>query len=146
MKSDFIKDDRAGLEQILGKVSKYRFIIERASSIFCRSPRKLASWKSVRREDISTSYFILGGRRILGVDVSPDAVEQARRLTAITSQSLALFLIEEQGLLSPIYHLGLIGCVEDPIGLTMVSPGPFKTRKIAFCLMLLISLLNILKG
>src|SRR5436305_1076634 len=51
----FIKDDRAGLEQVLGKVSKYRFIIERAAA----EPAEARLLEIGSSRGYLTSHFIL---------------------------------------------------------------------------------------
>ena len=65
------------------------------------------------------------GRPILGIDVSPEASTSAR---ASFGDHFAVGLDAAQPPYDVIYHVGLIGCVDDPIALTrrllaMLKPG-----------------------
>jgi SAM-dependent methyltransferase len=74
-----------------------------------------------------TSYFILAGYDIIGVDVSTSAIDSAR-----TNFGPRFFrnveVIAERSPYDIIYHTGMIGCVSDPVGLThsllrVLKPG-----------------------
>ena len=74
------------------------------------------------------AYSILAGRRIRGVDVSAEAVQAAR---ASFGDYFAVAGTPEATTAAPfdfIYHVGLIGCVADPLAMTrgllsMLKPG-----------------------
>jgi SAM-dependent methyltransferase len=75
-----------------------------------------------------TSFFILAGHDVRGVDLSSEAIAAAKASFG------ERFFLAESGMMEAdqpydvIYHVGTIGCVEDPAGYTrrmlaMLKPG-----------------------
>ena len=120
----FAAGDRAALDQVLNESPKYRFVADRLRQVADHA--RVLEWGCSRGYLTATS--ILAGRNVLGIDVSSDAVNAAR---AAFGDHFALTdspRVEAQGRYNAIYHVGLIGCVEDPIGLTrrllgLLAPG-----------------------
>ena len=109
----FAAGDAEALRSELERWPKYRFIIDRVSRA-AQDARVLEIGSS---RGYLTAYFILTGRQIRGVDISPAAVEAAR---ATFGDHFAIDAAEayREGPFDIIYHVGLVGCVADPIGLT----------------------------
>ena len=117
----FRAGDAASLRAELSRSTKYRFIIERVS----RQPQAARLLEVGCARGHLTAYFLLTGRPILGVDVSAEAIAPAR---AAFGDHFAVGLEAAQPPYDVIYHVGLIGCVADPIALTrrllaMLKPG-----------------------
>lgn len=120
----FERHDLPGLEAVLRRQPKYRFVIDRVQTL----PRdaRLLEWGCSR--GYLTSLAILDGRDITGVDVSAEALHAARAAFGdhfVTPDSPT---IAAGAPYDAIYHVGLIGCVPDPIGLThrllsLLKPG-----------------------
>ena len=116
--------DLAGLERLLGDSPKYRFVIDAITPL----PSSASILEFGCSRGYLTAYSILAGRHITGVDVSPDAVTAARQSFG---NFFAVAGTPEATAGAPfdlIYHVGLIGCVPDPVGLTgsllsMLKPG-----------------------
>ena len=116
--------DLVGLERLLGESPKYRFVIDALSLL----PPSASILEFGCSRGYLTAYSILAGRNITGVDVSPDAVTAARQSFG---EFFAVVGTPEASARAPfdlIYHVGLIGCVADPLGLTrsllaMLKPG-----------------------
>ena len=116
--------DLAGLERLLGGSPKYRFVIETIS----RLPLSASILEFGCSRGYLTAYSIVAGRCITGVDVSPAAVTAARQRFG---DFFAVAGTPEATAGAPfdlIYHVGLIGCVADPLDLTrsllaMLKPG-----------------------
>ncbi len=111
----FVAGDRTGLQQHLVNVSpKYRFVIEAAEGL----DRGASCLELGCSRGYLSSWLILAGLDVLGVDVSPEAVSAA---TASFGDHFALADSPRAMVGGPydlIYHVGLIGCVADPVGLT----------------------------
>src|SRR5262249_26155050 len=69
----FDRGDLAGLRAALSEGSKYRFIIDAID----REPAEARILEIGSSRGHLTSYFILAGRRITGVDISPTAIAAA---------------------------------------------------------------------
>lgn len=116
--------DLVGLERLLGDSPKYRFVIDAISLL----PPSASILELGCSRGYLTAYSILAGRRITGVDVSPDAVTAARQSFG---DFFAVAGTPEATAGAPfdlIYHVGLIGCAADPLGVTrsllaMLKPG-----------------------
>ena len=116
--------NRQGLREFLCRTPKFRFIIERAAG----EPAASRLLELGCSRGYLTSCFILEGRTVLGVDVSPEAIDSAR---AAFGDHFALAGSPEIASGRPydfVYHVGMIGCVGDPMGLTrqllaMLKPG-----------------------
>ena len=77
---------------------------------------------------ISHIYFILGGCEIIGAGVSQTAVAAARKAFGDHFVMADDPLINAQAPYDIVFHLGTIGCVADPIGMTtrllnLLKPG-----------------------
>ena len=121
-KQFFDRRDLAGLQDHLFNSLKYRFVINELAA-FSRGARLLEIGCS---RGYLTSWAILDGRNILGVDVSADAVESAR---AAFGDHFALAdspAVQAGAPYDLIYHVGMIGCVSDPVGLTKQLLGWLK--------------------
>lgn len=120
----FAAGDRDGLRRELSREAKNRFVIDRIAGL----PRSANLLEAGCSRGYLTSFFILEQRRVLGVDVSRDAIDAAR---AAFGPHFAVAGDAEVSARAPydaIYHVGLIGCVADPLGLNrsllrMLRPG-----------------------
>jgi SAM-dependent methyltransferase len=116
--------DLAGLTRLLEQSPKYRFVINEISAL----PASARILEVGCSRGYLTAYSILAGRPITGVDVSGDAVQAAR---ASFGDFFAVAGTPEASSGAPfdlIYHVGLIGCVADPLAMTrdllaMLKPG-----------------------
>ena len=113
--------DAASLRAELSRSTKYRFIIDYVS----RQPQSAQLLEIGCARGHLTSYFVLMGRPILGIDISTEAIASAR---AAFGDHFAEGLESARPPYDVIYHVGLIGCVADPIALTrrllaMLKPG-----------------------
>jgi len=75
-----------------------------------------------------TAYFVLGGYRILGADISHTAIENARTLFGPYFVHMEDDSLKQKESFDSIYHVGTIGCVEDPLAFTqmlldLLKPG-----------------------
>ena len=106
--------DVHALKQILSRASKYKFIIDEVE----RGPRNARLLEIGCSRGYLTSYFILSGYQVTGVDISASAVESAREAFGDHFVLEGDPLIEDGAPYDVIYHVGTIGCVADPLGLT----------------------------
>lgn len=123
-RSHFNASDRESLRSILGQTSKYRHIMDAID----REPAEARILEIGCSRGYLTSYGILAGRRIVGVDVSQEAVTAARHafgdhFVVVGSPEANFGPVHDL-----IYHVGMIGCVADPVGLTrqflsLLKPG-----------------------
>lgn len=106
--------DHAGLRRELSREAKNRFIVDRLASI----PSTANLLEVGCSRGYLTSLFIMEQRSILGVDVSREAIDAARAAFgphfAVTGDAA----VRARAPYDVIYHLGLIGCVADPIAFT----------------------------
>lgn len=122
--SAFDQGDREGLRSLLCKTNKYRFIIEGVE----RHPRSVKLLEMGCSRGYLASYFILSGYEIIGADVSATAIASA---TAAFGDHFVIAddtTLEERAPYDLVYHVGTIGCVADPFGLThrllsLLRPG-----------------------
>lgn len=102
--------DINSLKQILSRASKHKFIIDEVE----RGPRSARLLEIGCSRGYLTSYFILSGYQVTGVDISGSAVKSAREAFGDH------FVLEDDGSIEDgapydvIYHVGTIGCVADP--------------------------------
>ena len=120
----FDRNDLGGLRRELCATSKYKFIMEAVEEHGKRS--KLLEVGCSR--GYFTSYFILAGYDITGVDASPGAVQAAHAAFGDHFVEAGSAAVQERAPYDVIYHAGTIGCVGDPLGLTselvrMLAPG-----------------------
>lgn len=119
-------DDRslAALRRELCATTKYRFIIESIE----RYPKAAKILEIGCSRGYLTSYFILAGYNVMGVDISVEAVAGAKEVFGdffLTADSPAVM---DGAPYDVIYHVGTIGCVGDPLNFTrqllgMLKPG-----------------------
>lgn len=120
----FDRGDVAELQRCLCAVSKYKFVIDHIANE--RAEARILEVGSSR--GYLTSFFLLRGRDILGVDVSQEAVAGAQSLYGNHFAVVGDPAIEIGKPYDVIYHVGLIGCVADPVNMThqlldMLRPG-----------------------
>jgi len=120
----FDRGDRAGLRAELSQGSKYRFIINELD----QDPPAARILEIGSSRGHLTSYFILVGRRITGVDISPKAVAAAAADFGDHFVQAGDPSIDAQAPYDVIFHVGTIGCVADPVGMTkswldLLKPG-----------------------
>jgi SAM-dependent methyltransferase len=123
-KALFERGDVNGLRAALIEGSKYRFVIEQID----QQPVNARLLEIGAARGHLTSYFILTGRPIIGVDISPTAVRSARQAFGDHFSVADDPMIEAQAPYDIIFHVGTIGCVADPVGITrnllrLLKPG-----------------------
>jgi SAM-dependent methyltransferase len=104
--------------------SKYRWIIE---AIEQRGKSDAILEVGCSRGYL-TSYFILAGYNVLGADVSAEAINAARAAFGDFFETSNSALTQQRAPYDAIYHVGMIGCVADPVGMThqlfdLLKPG-----------------------
>ena len=120
----FDQSDLAGLRTSLSEASKYRFIINEVDG--ASAGTRILEIGSSRGH--LASYFILSGRDITGVDVSPEAIRTAKSDFGDHFVQAGDRSIEAGAPYDVIFHVGTIGCVADPVGMTtklldLLKPG-----------------------
>jgi len=120
----FDRGDLAGLRAELSQASKYRLIIDEIE----RLPPQARILEIGSSRGHLTCYFILAGRQITGVDVSPTAVAAAVEAFGDHFMHPDDPLIDEQAPYDLVFHVGTIGCVSDPVAMTrrcleLLGPG-----------------------
>ena len=111
-KKYFESGDILGLERYLKATPKNRFIIEEIK-------RDLSSEKILEfgcSRGYLSSFSILQGKEFYGVDVSDTALQDATASFGHHFYSLDYVNKFSEGYFDLIYHVGTIGCVENPIG------------------------------
>ena len=111
-KAFFDHRDVRGLAQFLNRTEKYRFILEHLDT--ARDCNRVLEFGCSR--GYLSSYSILLGKEFHGIDVSETALAAARANFGdhfYPEDKVATF---PDGLFDFIYHVGTIGCVDDPIG------------------------------
>lgn len=118
----FSRGDAAALREALGTNSRYRHVIDTLAGL--PKTAKLLEWGCSR--GYLTSHFILAGHDIVGADVSKTAVAGARELYGDHFFAVDAPEIRARGPYDVIYHVGTIGCVADPVGMTRSLLGLLK--------------------
>ena len=118
----FDQADLAGLRAELSGAGKYRLVIE---ELDCKPPDARVLEVGCSRGHL-TSYFILAGRTITGVDVSQSAIKAASKVFGGHFVVEGDPAIEAGAPYDAIYHVGTIGCVADPIEITRRLLGLLK--------------------
>lgn len=112
-----------GLKEVLSRSSKYSFIIQAIE----RVPKTARLLEIGCARGHLTSYFVLAGYEITGMDVSPQAVNDAKEAFG-DFFAKDLSTVEAGSPYDIIYHTGMIGCVASPMELTrrlltLLKPG-----------------------
>ncbi len=120
----FDQGDSSGLKRELSKGAKYKFVIDALE----QRPRSASLLEVGCGRGCLTSYFILAGCKIIGTDVSPEAISGARAAFGDHFFSADSTAIQDGAPYDAIYHVGTIGCVSDPLRLTrdllkLLKPG-----------------------
>jgi SAM-dependent methyltransferase len=120
----FDRRDREGLRAVLSEGLKYRFVMDEID----REPLDARILEIGSSRGHLASYFILAGRKITGVDVSANAVATASEAFGDYFVREGDPLIDAQAPYDIIFHVGTIGCVANPIGMTkrlldLLKPG-----------------------
>lgn len=110
----FVAGDRAGLRRLLEPNRKYRFAMDAID----RLPPGLRVLEIGCSRGYLTAYALLAGARALGVDASDKALASARASFGDAFLPQGSPEIASRGPYDLIVHVGLIGCVADPMGLT----------------------------
>jgi len=118
----FDRGDLAGLRAALSVGSKYRFVMDAID----REPADARILEIGSSRGHLTSYFILAGRKITGVDVSVNAVTSASAAFGACFVPAEHPLIDAQAPYDVVFHVGTIGCVADPLGMTKRLLGLLK--------------------
>ena len=124
LKKIFDAKDLKKLREELSLNLKYKFILD-ALEPYPKAARVLEVGCS---RGYLTSYSILAGRDITGVDIAKSAVESATANFGEYFRLISDPTIVQRAPYDVIYHIGTIGCVPDPVGLTrfllsMLKPG-----------------------
>lgn len=115
-------EDAAGLRHLLSLGPKYRFVIDELEA----DPKQARLLEIGSSRGHLTSYFILLGRDITGVDVSPTAISAAAAAFGDHFRLAGDPVIEARAPYDAIFHVGTIGCVADPVGMTRQLLGLLK--------------------
>lgn len=120
----FKAGDQSAIEVLLRQTAKYQFVLDRLRDV--PAGGRVLEWGCSR--GYLTSPSILAGRHVLGVDISEDAVAAARQAFGDHFAVAGSPRVDAQAPYDAIYHVGLIGCVADPIGTTrrllaLLKPG-----------------------
>jgi SAM-dependent methyltransferase len=110
----FAAGDRAGIDVLLRQNRKYAFVLDRLNAL--PGEARILEWGCSRGYLAAAS--LAAGRSVLGVDVATDAVNAAREAFGDHFVADDSPRIAGHGPYDAIYHVGLIGCVSDPLGLT----------------------------
>ena len=109
----FARGDREGLKRLLDTAPKNRLVMAELD--------KLPVGSRVMEVGCSrgylTAYAVRCGHRVLGVDVSVAALVDAKRLFGERFALVNDPMIAQGAPYDFIYHVGTIGCVDDPVGL-----------------------------
>ena len=120
----FVAGDLQMLSAQLRRWPKYRFVLDSVG----REPRSSRILEVGCSRGYLTSHLILDGRNVLGIDVSDEAITAARSAFGDHFAQIDSARAMDGRPYDLIYHVGMIGCVSDPIGLTkqllsLVRPG-----------------------
>lgn len=124
LKGLFDHDNLLALKAHLAQTKKNRFIIE----VIEEHGGDLNILESGCSCGHLTSYSIKAGHNVLGIDVSPSAIGAAREIFGDYFATVDETRIQFKAPYDIIYHVGTIGCVEDPIRFTrnylkLLKPG-----------------------
>jgi SAM-dependent methyltransferase len=114
-KKFFDAKDLPGLRAELSTRSSYKFVIDEIEKMVSKRIRILECGCS---RGYLASYFILSGYDIIGIDISETAIRAAVADFGPFFFHSSCGTIADRGPFDVIYHIGTIGCVADPIGLT----------------------------
>jgi SAM-dependent methyltransferase len=122
-KTLFDRGDLGGLRAALSVGSKYRFIIDEID----RAPAGARILEIGSSRGHLTSYFILAGRDIIGVDISRKAVAAAKVDFGDHFMQADDHSIAARAPYDVIFHVGTVGCLADPVGMTGQWLGMLKS-------------------
>lgn len=106
--------DRDKLYDLLSKIPKYKFVMDKISEMTMHNMSILEIGCS---QGYLTAYFITCGYDITGMDISATAINKAKSNFGDYFQVIGDDL-SHIGNFDVIYHTGTIGCVNDPIKFT----------------------------
>src|SRR2546430_6241627 len=110
----FDQGDLAGLRSELSKTAKYKFVIDALE----KRPQGGSVLEVGCARGYLTSYFVLAGWKIMGADISSDAIVGATEAFGNHFISADSRAIEDLAPYDAIYHVGTVGCVADPLSFT----------------------------
>lgn len=114
--------DKQGLYHSLARTPKNAFVLEKLGAD--------DSYSNMLEIGCSlgylTSYFILVGRNVYGTDISTSAINAAKTRFGDHFGVFDIDDIEARAPFDAIYHVGTIGCVDDPVGMTNQLLGWLK--------------------
>ena len=122
IKPIFDRGDIKALRAELSRAAKYRFILNKLDIL--NQPARLLEVGCAR--GFLTSYFILSGYDILGVDVSEDAIKSAVEMFGNHFALSSAAAMEAGAPYDAIYHVGTVGCIADPVEMTEQLLGLLK--------------------
>lgn len=111
-KAFFDRRDVRGLAEFLRKTEKNRFILDHLDSV--RDCNRVLEFGCSR--GYLSSYAIMLGKEFYGIDVSETALAAARANFGDHFHPESLAATFPDGHFDCIFHVGTIGCVDDPIG------------------------------
>lgn len=128
IKKQFDLKNIDNIKLMLSKKKANKFIINTINKILDSSKSKLNILEIGCSQGYLTSYFIMKGCRVKGIDISKTAVSKANSSFGDFFYLINDNVIKNNAPYDVIYHVGTIGCVSDPLGLTkswlnMLKPG-----------------------
>lgn len=105
------------LKQYLSKTPKFRFVIDRISQV----NKNAKIFELGCSLGYLTSYFILARYDVIGADISSTAIQKARSYFGKHFIGIDKQFYDQANCFDFVYHLGTIGCVNNPIAFTKVS-------------------------
>lgn len=112
--SHFDRADKGGLRSYLSVLPNNRFVIDTLDA--AKGIKKLLEPGCSR--GYLTSYFVLSGYDVTGVDISPVAIEAAVQRFGPHFEIFDEDAIIAAGPYDAIYHVGTVGCVPSPLMMT----------------------------
>jgi hypothetical protein len=110
----FKRGDLLGLQSVLKQSPKYNFVISHAMHL----PLSAKVLEIGASRGHLASFFILRGNKVVGADVSREAARRANETFGQHFHHIDSPEIAGNAPYDLIYHVGTIGCVPDPVGLT----------------------------
>lgn len=125
------------LSRRLSRLAKNKFIIDQILEL----PQEVSILETGCSKGYLTSYFIASGYDILGTDISEEALADARNNFGDHFCNILSDEVKNKAPFDVIFHVGTVGCVDDPIGFTemllsLLKPGGkliFNAPNLDFC-------------